>query len=422
MIAPNRSLHPAIQGNRQLARMRRTSVLLFFVTTSFLVAQDVIMSTPQDQPVPPILRDKSLPPVLSQLPAPPETPFKIGPVSLHPQLNYSYLKAEGLPTTQGRRVASEITRFAPGLTVDFGQHLTLAYNPTWVSYTARAMQDSVDQSLKLSGAAKFHDWGYQFSQDYVASSPTLVETGQQTRQKTWRTMLSATYNLSQVVQLQASGNEDERYTDIAPDTRTWTGKTALNLTFSPRLSLNLGLSYFYTEIAHTPDNFGDTYNLSLNWKPLNKLTLAINAGRQSNHSTSSNGLDISSPLLNFDLGYQPFEATSLTLSAARTVSPSYFKGQITEGTQRNISLNQRILGRFFLSASYGHQDTDYITTEALTADERKDAVKTYNARISTKLFKRLSLSALYTKSQIKSTLAQYSFSTKQYGVELKFSY
>ena len=396
--------------------------LVVCATTAVLPAQDIIMLAPQAPVLPSVLRDQ-LPPSPASMPqSPPETPYKFRGIIIHPSLNYSYTYAEGLPAPDGRRIASEIHTVSAGLSADLGEHWSLNYNPTWMNYTARAMTDSFDQSASLSGAITIRDLGLSFSESYSRATPTLVETGQQTRQESWGTSLSGSYSFSPKIQFQVSGGVNQRHTDIATDTRSWSSSAGLHLMISPRLNLNLGSTFGYSEIADAPDTYNNGYNAQLSWHPVDKLTLSLSTGRQYTHSTSSAGLDLSSPLLNCNLGYQPFETTTINLSAGRTVSPSYFKSQITEGLQRSISLSQRLLGRYYLSASYSKADTDYLATDDLTTAGRKDTVKSFSAGLSTQLFGRLGVSATFSKTQNGSNASAFSFSSTQYGVRLSYSY
>jgi len=421
MLGANRSMHPA-KHLKFYPVVQFWCLLGLAVCAVSLRAQDIIMSAPRAEAVPPFLRDQLPPAPASLPPTPAETPFKFGSFVLHPSLSYSYMNQEGLPSADGRRIASEVHTVSASLSADLGQHWSLNYSPTWVTYTARAMSDSFDQSASLSGATTVRDLGIHFTESYSNSKPTLIETGRQTQQESWGTSLSASYSFSPKVQFQASGNMNERNTDIATNTRAWSSSASLNLVFTPRISLNLGSTFGYTEIVDAPDTYNDGYNAQVSWRPADKLSFSLSTGRQYTHSNSSAGLDLSSPLLNFSLGYQPFETTSISLAAGRTVSPSYFKSQVTEGLQRSISLNQRLFGRFYFNASYGKSDTDYLATDTLATAGRKDSVKSYSAGLSTHLFGRLGVSASFSKTQNGSNDSGFSFSSKQYGLRLSYSF
>ncbi|HWA29283.1 MAG TPA: hypothetical protein VG734_26770 [Lacunisphaera sp.] len=397
-------------------------LMLSLGAAALMRAQDIISSIPRAPAEPSVLRDQLPAPPPSVPPAPPQTPFKLGSLVLRPHLSYSYMNAEGLPAADGRRVASEIFTLSAGLTGDLGKYWTFDYSPSWRKYSARAMMDSDDLSASLKGMIPLPDMGLQFAEIYSQSTPTLVETGQQTKQESWTTSLNTAYRFSPGIQLQASGGMNERYTDIAPDMRTWNANVALNLAFSPRFSLNVGPSFSYNEIKNAADLYDEGYQAEVSWKPTDKITLAFTLGRQYSYSKSSAGINLSNPILNFMIGYQPFETTTLTFSAARTTMPSYFGDQVTDTSRWSVILNQRLLGRFYLNASYAPYDNSYTAIDLVTPAGRVDSVKSYNVSLSTQLFGRISFAATYTLTKNDSNVSGFTFSTTQYGVQLGCNY
>ena len=387
-----------------------------------LRAQDVVQSAPSDPVLAPHVRKQAPPPPLSRPPVPAESPYRVGSFVFHPRLSYRHLSADGLPAVDGRRVASEIRTVMPGLLIDLGENWSFDYSPTWVSYTARAMADTTDQSARLSGGLVWQDWSFDFGQSYSESNPTLIETARQTDQKTWGTMLGATYRHSPKLQFEFSGSLNERYTSIAPDLKTWAGRVAVNYLLTPQLSLNVGPEFNYTEVADEPDYYGESIRAQLNWRPLDKLTLGVGGGVEYTHSNSASGVDLSNPLLDLSLSYQPFEATTLGASVSRTVSASYFRAQATDILQWNLSLNQRLLGKLYLGANYSRQESDYVALQNSVVAGRADEIEAYSFRLSTRLLQRLSVSLVWQKSKNTSNLAAFSFSSSQYGIELGYRY
>lgn len=392
-------------------------LLITAVVAPAVGAQDVIMSAPTE-PLLPVSQRNVAPPPASRPSEPDNPPIKVGPVFFHSRLSYNYINAEGLPTRGGRRVASEIHTTRAQVLADIGEHWALEYSPSWRNYTARAMSDTFDQSVRLSGDAAFRDFGFKFAESYEVSTPTLAETGRQTELETWATSLGATYKLSPHIRLVGTGNLDERYSDIAPRVRRWSGQTKVNLTVSPRLSLGIGPGFQYTEIANSPDTYGESYTADVNWHPTDKLTLSLDGGVQKTHSTASAGLNLSKPKVDLALDYRPFETTGIRLAASKKVSTSYFKDLVTEDFLWEASIQQRLLGRFYLNAAYSRKENDYTSTNVLSLNNRSDTIKTLHARLSTKLLKRFAVAATFQKTTNTSSLSTFTFSSKQYGGEI----
>ena len=60
------------------------------------------------------------------------------------------------------------------------------------------------------------------------------------------------------------------------------------------------------------------------------------------------------PIFSGTIQYQPFKQTQLTLSASRSVSPSYYQSQYTETTSVSAGLSQRLLHQFNLALGGGY--------------------------------------------------------------------
>ena len=380
------------------------------------------MSGPQEALTAPESRQPDLLANQSRPLGPPVSPFNLGPVNLRPHLLYRYLHATGLPVSQGLQVATEINTFAPGLLLDIGQHWAVDYTPTWTYYTTPTMRDTHDHALSVRGATSYEDWGFEFSENYAKSSPTLIETAQQTDQVTWATRLGATYKYGANVTIQTIASLNELYTDISPDTRDWESMNWLTLQFNPQVEGALGLGLGYVDVVGSADLKYQQYLGRLNWHLSDKLKLGIQGGMDVRHSESASIGNVRNPLLQASLEYQLLDTTKLTLADARTVANSYFRDEVTDSSQWSVSLEQRLLGRLFLNTSYSHQRTSYTSVTTTTLSGRSDRVEAFNARLTLQLLRRLTIATVYQSSRNHSSLAGYNYSGTQYGLELGCRY
>ena len=88
-----------------LTAFRWTLTIGVLTWTTGTLAQDAVMAAPETKLTAPVLRN-SAPAPQSQPADPSGAFFSLGPVSLHPHLLARYMYGMGLPTTDGRRVAS----------------------------------------------------------------------------------------------------------------------------------------------------------------------------------------------------------------------------------------------------------------------------------------------------------------------------
>jgi hypothetical protein len=405
-------------------------------------AQAGVTEAPPTEQLPPGLRDLG-PKTESKPSRPAGSFFSAGPLSLHPHLSIRTMYGLGLPAPDGRHVASMIYMTAPGLRIDFGSQWSLDYVPNWVSYTANALQDTLDHALSFQGAGRAEEWFLQFSENYGASAPILFETGRQTKQTTWATQLTASRSIGTTLNFSTSASLNERYSEVAPDTRDWATMNWLTKSFSKQFQAGLGLGAGYSDIVGQPDGTNERYMGKLNWSPTDKLALSVDGGVEARHSRASAAKDMHNPLLNGSLVYRPFVTTTLSMSAAKTVSNSYFDKQVTKGSSWSISAEQRLLGRLYLSTSYSRQVTEFesVTTlipilvvpEDPTADPtidllpvslpgRSDHTESLSARLSTVLLKRLTLAVTYSRNRNRSSQTGFTFTTTQYGLEIGCQY
>lgn len=400
-------------------------------------AQDASVVAATENPVvAPALRDAA-PPPLSRPSSPPDTFFSFGSVSLHPHVLIRSLYGMGLPTDTGRHVASMINTQAPGLRVDVGTHWSFDYTPTWTAYSAQALKDTLDHSANFQGAGKAQEWAWQWTESYNDSSPILIETGAQTAQRTWVSVLGASRGFGSGLVFSTSASLNERYGEIQPDTRDWATMNWLTVHLATRFELGLGVGAGYSDIVAQPDATNERYMGRFNWRPIDKLSLSIDGGVESRHSRATHAIDMNNPVLTALLDYRPFETTKITVGAARTVANSYFQKQVTIGSSWNCGLEQRLLGRLFLRANYNHQNTDFKSTEPVlvivlpedpaldpatgllvSLPGRADRIATFDSSLTVQLLKRWTVAGTYRRSHNRSTQAGFTFISTQFGLEV----
>lgn len=404
-------------------------------------AQEAVGTEPVTALTAPILR-KSEPGNKSRPAEPAGAFFQFGPFRIHPHLTARFVYGLGLPTEGGRHVASMIYTDSPGLQIDAGQHWTIDYTPTWTTYTARALHDTLEHSVRAQGAGMVQEWAVQVSENYTASNPILFETGRQTPQRTWATQLGASRSLGTDVSFQTLAALNERYGETFPDTRDWTTMNWLTVRLPYQLETGLGLGAGYTDIVGRPDAKTKRYMGRLNWHPTDKLNLGIDGGVETRLSRAVGSKKMNSPILNATLGYQPFQVTKLVFTGSRSVASSYFDRQVTTSSSRSFSLEQRLLKHFYLSATYNHQRTGF---ESVTADipvtppdvpsadptadppgvslpGRSDRTESISLRLSTQLFQRWSLAASYQRNANSSSQSGFTFISTQFGFDLSCKY
>ncbi len=416
---------PAGCGRRSLAPGRwaqfATLGLLACLAALDARAQDAIAPLPQEPVVPQVLRDANPGSDQSQIGPVGGSLLTYGPVNVHANLLYRYMYDQGLRVS-GQQVNTASHTIAPGINMDLGTHWSLAYDPSWTFYQSQGLRNTVSQSVSAQGAEKVADWGVQVSENYTKSTPLLIETAQQTDLRDWSTMVSATHDIGDQFQFQASGGMDARYGSNTPDVRNWSGQLWLSKAVDSALSLAIGPSYGYEDISQQPNQQYERYSGRIDWQLSEKVKLHLQGGWEDRQILSTVRKTLRNPNVDGSLDYRPFEATSVSFTTSRSTDVSYLSNQITDATRWGVNLSQRLLLRYFLSAGYNHQRNSYTVTSGPLVVDRVDKNDSYNLRLTTSLFDHWTVAAAFTDNKNASSAQSFGFASKQYSLELNCRY
>jgi hypothetical protein len=166
----------------------------------------------------------------------------------------------------------------------------------------------------------------------------------------------------------------------------------------------------------------------ISYQVARKIRLSVNAGYQFNQFINSTQPGLNTPTFGVSMSYRPFETTTISLSASRSVSASsYFVNQVTETTGFNAGINQRLFRKLNLGLSGGYVNTGYkssisIFGTSVSLASRDDNYSFFSASLSTTFLKRGTASLSYSRSQNSSSLGKFGYSSDQIGFQLGYSY
>jgi hypothetical protein len=382
----------------------------------------------------------------SQLAVAPTTPLEAalgavpnflrwGPIAVRPHLTYDLSYGNTLQTTPGERSSTLINTVAPGVLFALGDHWSLDYTPTLRFYGSPQFKDGVDHFVTLNGGAQYREWIFGVSQSYASTSQPLIETASFTDQEVYGTTLTAGHTLGGKMSIDLSANQNFRFVDqgsvLEPvvNTREWSTMDWLNYQFVPRLTAGLGVGFTYDNMSFGSDMTSEQFQGRINWHATDKLSLLLSGGLDYRQFLSSDIPDLLSPIFSAAIQYQLFEPTSLSLSASRSTSPSYFQNALTEVSSVSASVHQRLLRRLFLDVSGGYSSTAYhntatVVSAAQTSDYDSTSV---NVRLSMAFLRRASAAIYFQENFLSSSsktaaASLYNYSTTQYGLSLAYRF
>ena len=366
----------------------------------------------------------------SAVPLPPVPPLlRWGPLTLQSHLLYSLSYGNGLQATPGQSSSSFINEVDPGILFQWGSHWSLDYTPTLRFYSSSAFKDSFDNAVTLTGGTTYEDWSFGLSQSYASSSDPIIETASQLDQETYFTGLSATRQLGSQTSLELGASQSFRFIDSTfpgaqSDTRSWSTMDWLNYQFWPRFGAAIGTGFGYDNLAVGTDMTSEQLQGRITWKVVDKLSFVLSGGAEDRQFLAAGVPDLISPIFSFSAQYSLFEATTLSLSASRMVSPSFFQDQITESTAISAGLHQRLLGKLSLDLSGGYGTSTYhaSSTAPVAANVSNYDTTSFSARLSLPVLKGGSAAVFYSVNYNTSGGANYNYTTTQVGLQLSYRY
>jgi hypothetical protein len=404
-----------------------------------MLAQEVLTPPPQTPVNPPAVQerlDNNPMQVFAPLEAAPATPFQLGPVAVHPHLDYQFLYGNGIESSPGQQQNTVVQEVSPGVLFNLGDHWALDYTPTLTFYSSSSFRNTVDHSVQLSGGAAYGDWFFSGSQSYASTSAPLVQTAAQTDQEIYSTALNASYQFNDKMSLDMGlnqnltyvgngGNSTNLFQNLA-NSYVWSTMDWLNYQFWPRLNAGFGAGLGYVIQDGSPDSIYEQYQARVNWRATDKISFQLSGGLQDQQFLSGGADDLITPIFNATIQYQPFEQTKLSLNASRSVSPSYFQNQVAENTQIMGDLNQRLLGKLYLDLNGGYNTTKYVSSIGSSSTSfptgRDDDYYSFNARLTCPFLKRGTVSVFYQYTENTSSQSGFAYSSRQIGVEIGYSY
>jgi Putative beta-barrel porin 2 len=427
------------------------AVSVLFLPIDTALAQDVISSPAPTTAVPAAVQEVQNSSPMQVFAPPPDTapplPLQLGPITLHPHLDYQLSYGNGIQSSPGQARNTIINQVSPGILFNLGKHWTLDYTPTLFFYSSSSFQNVVNQSVRLGwGSVYGADWFFSGSQSYSSSSNPEVETAAQTDQETFATALNASYQFNEKMSLDMGLNQDLNYVGNGGNTKnqiqnqvqqsqnlanskSWSTLEWLNYQFWPRFNAGLGAGFGYNQQDNSPDSIYEQYQVRVNWRATDKVSFQLSGGLQDQQYLSGGASDLLTPIFGGTIQYQPFEQTKLSVTASRTVSNSSFQNQVTINTGITADLNQRLLGKLNLDLSGGYATTEYQASASGLSTSRNDNLFSFGARLSCPLLKRATVSVFYAYSNNASSQSGfatagsgYGYTSSQGGLEIGYQY
>ena len=286
-----------------------------------------------------------------------------GPFDFHPYVGYSFLSESGIGSRPGQHNGTTVNTISEGLSVNLGSRWIFNYGASSAFYSGSGYSDETSQFLSLSGSASWKDWLFGLSQAYSQSSEPLVETGAQTSQVGYGTALTASRQLGSRLSFYAGANQMFRFTSKFNNIEEWSGSSGLNYQLFPQLSVGLGVGGGYDVVSQGPNIQFEEIQGVIGFHPGQRFSLNLSGGVEVQQFVGANASAFLTPVYAVSAGYLLSQATVLTLTAARTATPSYFTDLDNVSSIVSLQIQQRLTRKLGLEVAGGFRDTSFIGIE-----------------------------------------------------------
>jgi hypothetical protein len=347
-----------------------------------------------------------------------------GGVVFRPHVTYDVMHGTGILRSPG--TASEemtVYSFSPGVLFDLGKHANLDYTLTRTEYSSSRLSDSTDHQVSVNGHASFDKLKVEASGRYGSNTTVLVETGGQTKDETYSTGVTFTYEVARRSELEVGLSGVMRSASPVEETTAWQGAdwTLWNVStwyrqhISPRLDVAAGVAGGYDRIENNPDMTHVRPQIQAKWNPTKKITLEAEYGVERRKTRAGRPSVQENDRYQGTLSYQPFEVTSISATAGRSIEPSYFSDEVVLSDNVYLNFQQRLLQKFFLTVAASERKSDYQMVSDFGIFTRSDRYRSFGVRLSTRILLRGTIAGYYNHGENRSNLSLFNFTTNQFG-------
>jgi hypothetical protein len=355
-----------------------------------------------------------------------------GPLAARPHFNYEVVHGTGILRIPGQPEKTTMHTVSPGILVNVGTQASMDYTLSRVMFSNENLEDETDHNFRVQGGLTRDNWKFGLSGEYGTVTNVLAETGGQTRDESYTTTGTVSYQLGQRSELEVLFNHTDRTTRPSASSPTWQGSdwvlwnvsTWLRRHLSKELNIAAGVAAGYDEIGDAPDMSHIQPQLQINWRPTQKISLSAEVARENRRVRSTRPRNQENTRYNASVSYRPFSTTSLSVGAIRAVEPSYFTRETTQSRSWNVRFEQRFLTRLFFSISnwQSKEKYDSTTTALVASPNRFDRSETINVKLSTPIFGKGSVAVFHQRTYNRSSETIYNFTSDQVGGQFTYQF
>lgn len=325
------------------------------------------------------------------------------------------------------KVSDMIYTLSPGFTLGLGDFVQREENFLLVDYTATGLlfndntqEDAFEQLANLVSQWHFSrlTLGAQFTfQDLAGSS---IDVGNRTKRTIYESSLSAKYDVSEKTFVE--GDLQNIVSNYATELNSteWQGHVFFNYKWTPKITAGVGISGGVLDVDLSGQQTYEQALGKLTYITTEKLSFEGEGGVEVRQTSSEERV---TPVFTVSASYNPFEATTVRLSAySRTENSASLAGEDYTTTGASLAIHRTIWHRFDVGVSGGYEHSDYENVNGTANASRKDNYFFVQPSIQFDVWSWARAEVFYLYRRNDSTISQSAFADNQVGLQFDFSY
>jgi hypothetical protein len=363
-------------------------------------------------------------------------PLHYGPLNVYPQARYLFTYGNSLQATPGQRSDTVVNIVSPGILMTWKTNWSLQFTPSLYFYSNPAFRDVTDYAVSLNGSTTYQDWTFKVAQGYSQTDTPLIETGAQTGLTAYITALEGIRQMGSHFSLELGVNQTFRDAQGLSDLHEWTTSDWINYQAGSMFGSGLGVILGYDQLNVSSDMPFEQLQGRISFASGRKVSLVLSGGVEDRQFLDPSAPPLISPIFSAQGLYQPFESSTLSVQAARTVVPSFFSNEINTHTVATAGWRQRLLNRLYFDVTGSYSTEPYTSIEpgplpphylgkpptSTLQVVRNDTTTTVGFSLSCTFHQHLTANAYYDLNQAHSSQSAFSASTSQIGFSLEYAY
>lgn len=294
----------------------------------------------------------------------------------------------------------------------------LRYTPSATIFVDHSDENALNHDVALEVRWKMAYLTVGSRTSFQTSSDANVDVGNRVDRTTFSEGLTAFYDYSQRTSFEFGlTGSFHSFSGALLDSQVVESLNWVNYSIGARTHVGAGFGVGYLTVTGDDSQFYQQLLARAQYSVTDKINLSANAGlewRQFKHGGTR--LD---PVFGGDLTYQPFEQSTITLAASRSIQNSAsLVGEDIASTEVSVDFRQRLFRRYYLCFKGDYLNADYIDTGASQSFSRHDNVYSLTPYVRMDLPKGAALTVGYSSRHDVSTLSSFSFSQNQAFIQM----